>query len=633
MDTSNQDIKAIFDKAFGQKSSKPFIVFGDSKITYGDLKTSVLKFSTYFHHIGINAGERVVFSSKNERFVCLFYLSLIANGITAVYLDPDTGPERAVGIINHCKPEFIALDPRIRDLWNLSHESEGKIVTINPISKKKTFRLITEGPGIPSGLFPEFTEELPETDIPANIEPGSDAYILFTSGTTSAPKGVRISYYALFSHLATLSSVYQIDKDSGIFNNLILSHSDGVVHGPLLALYNTATVYRPFPFSIQRIEDIFDIVYRENITHWIMVPTMAGLIYRFKQNDSDTLKSKHFRYVISCGGKLEALLWQQFEDKFQARIINSYGLTETVTGGLYAGPDDDSHVIGTIGKPVDCEAKVMDEHQQEKAIGEQGEIWMKGSLLMSGYLDAQDATLETVAGEWLKTGDIGFKGKDGCFRITGRKKLVIISGGVNIIPEEVTEVLHSHPAVEEAVTFGIEDVLWGEIVACAVVVNKHSVVSKEELAEYCRKHLEERKVPSQVYFVEGLPHGPSGKVIIQRVKEMVAEIKRKEKETTLDITAFLEIVSQVFQMPLDPLSLELIAEETAAWDSISHLVLIAEMEKRFGIEFTAMEVMNIKVLSDLYSITERKIKAAGSGTESWNKVSGRAAGNLPTDIK
>jgi long-chain acyl-CoA synthetase len=504
---------------------------------------------------------------------------------------------------------FFPNDEPLQENWSLVNTGTGTIVPIQTSTRRGFLQNLLNKEKLQSRLFPNEVWALPETDIPGETDPSGDAYILFTSGTTSEPKGVRISYRALFSHLSTLAKVYKLGKDSKLFNNLMLSHADGIVQGPLLALYNSATLYRPFAFSIQRIEDAFDLIYRECITHWIMVPTMMGLIYQFKQQDTDTLNNGYFRYVISCGGKLEPKLWQQFEDLFKVQIINGYGLTETVTGGLFAGPDDDSHIIGSIGKPVDCEAKIMDDHNQEKSVGEQGEIWMRGSLLMSGYLNAPDTTAGAMAGEWFKTGDLGHLGEDGCFRITGRKKNIIISGGVNISPDEVTELLNAHPNVQEATTFGIEESLWGEIVACAIVVKNQQTLSKEEIIAWCRKNLEEKKVPAKVYFVGELPHGRSGKVMVESVKKLVAGLE-ETNGTDVDRTpVFLEIVSQCLNMTPDRVSLNMVAEETPAWDSISHLMLVAEMEKHFNIEFSPVEVMNIKRLGDLYSTVERKIKS------------------------
>jgi long-chain acyl-CoA synthetase len=608
MNVSSQTVRDTFNKAFSQNSNKSFIVFKETKITYGELRNIIPGYTTYFSQNGIKQGDRVLFSSKDERFLCLFYLALIANGITAVFIDPDCGSERARAIIKHCQSNIIFIDPDIIRNWNLEKDDHLKITQILQENEKRLFQRLISRDKKTTLPFPGCISELYPTNIPEKIDPLADAYILFTSGTTSEPKGVRISYRALFSHLSTLSNVYKTNNNSRFFNNLILSHTDGMTQGPLLALFNSATVYRPFPFSIQRIEDIFDIVFRENITHWVMVPTIMALIYQYKQNDTDTLNNTDFKYVISCAGKLEAKLWQQFEEKFKTRIINGYGLTETVTGGIFAGPDDDSHIIGTLGKPVDCEAKIMGEDNNEKQVGEEGEIWLRGSLLMSGYLNAPEANNEVFADGWLKTGDYGFKGDDGCFRITGRKKLLIISGGINVSPDEVTEVLRSHPSVQDAVTFGLEDDIWGEIVACAIVVKNQATLSIEQVTAYCRLNMEERKVPSKVYFVEQFPYGPSGKVIVQSIKNMISDKQSTDllyNDTQID---FFKIVSGCLRINVENLTMDFAAEDNPEWDSISHLMLITEMEKHFKIEFLPLEVMNVKSLADLYSIIEYKTK-------------------------
>lgn len=604
MNIYSHTVPGIFKKAFTRKGR--FIVFGDSVLTYAELKSHMGRFSSYFRQRGIRQGDRVILASGNERFVCTFYLSLIANGITVVYLDPESGPGRAHAIIDHCKAPFIFVDSATQRNWNLLSTESSEVTIIQSEAGSGVLSKLLNRSRQESTAFPACVDVLPESDLPAAIDPDADAYILFTSGTTSAPKGVRISYRALFSHLDTLTSVYRMNSESRLFNNLILSHADGMVQGPLLALFNMATLFRPFPFTIQKIEDIFDVIYSEKITHWIMVPTMTGLVYQFKKEDKDTLKNKDFQFVISCGGKLEALLWKQFEEKFDTSIINGYGLTETVAGGLFAGPDPESHIIGTIGKPVDCEARIVGEDLHDKKVGEEGEIWLRGPMVMSGYLNAPEANAEVFSGEWLKTGDIGFLGEDGCFRITGRKKLVIISGGINVSPEEVTEVLHSCPAVKDAVTFALDDPLWGDIVASAIVVRENQSLSQDEVVAHCRKHLEENKVPRRIVFVDELPYGRSGKVIISEIRDMVTGMMGQTSPTSGPENSFMSVVSRILQMPEHALALEMAAEDTPEWDSISHLFLIAEMEKQYQIEFSPIEVMNINKLADLFSLVENK---------------------------
>lgn len=608
MNSLKQSIHDIFEQAFAQKPGKPFIVFGDQTITYGDLRLNVEKYTTYFKNLGLKKGDRVLFSSTDEPFVCMFLLSLIANGITLIYLDPEAGSKRTNAIIDHCEPHAIFLDEEQKRKWHLSNDTARPLISISIKSNDNVLDRLLRKKADRTESFPASVNGLKATEIPKNIDPESDAIILFTSGTTSAPKGVRMSYRALFSHMESLTKVYDLNPGSRLYNNLMLSHTDGMTQGPILTLFSRLTLYRPFPFSIQRIEDSFDVVYREKVTHWLMVPTMIALIHQFKQNDRDVLDHQGFRYVISCGGMLEAKIWQDFEDRFKTTIINGYGLTETIAGGLFAGPDDASHKIGTIGKPIDCEAKIVDENGKDLPAGEQGELWIRGSLIMSGYYKAAEATADVFDGDWLKTGDLSYLGLDGCYRIVGRKKSAIVSGGVLIIPEEITEVLNLHPSILESVTFAVEDEIWGEKVACAICTKDQASVQEEEIMDHCRQHLEPRKIPAKVYFIDKLPRGRSGKVMLPSVREMIAQMDCEREPTTDGRSGFLQIVSHSLQIPDEKLNESMIAEETPEWDSIRHLVMIADLENHFNIAFSPVEVMNIKKLSDLSEIVESKLK-------------------------
>jgi len=608
MQSYNPNTHDIFRLAFEQKSNKPFAVFAERTITYGELRKKIGQYASYFHNEGIKKGDRIVFSSTYEPFVCLFSLSLIANGITVVFIDPDGGSKRSNAIIDHCRPHTVFLEEELKRKWHITHTASRNIVTIVPNTGNSVLYKLLRKKEDRNDSFPACVEALPESVLPREIDPESDAFIMFTSGTTSAPKGVRMSHRALFSHMQSLANVYELGSESKLFNNLMLSHTDGMTQGPVLALFTTATLYRPFLFSIQRIEDAFDIIYQRQITHWVIVPTMIALIYQFKQGDDDKLDRKGFKYVISCGGMLEAKLWQDFEDKFQVMIINGYGLTETIAGGLFAGPDEASHIIGTIGIPVDCEAIITDDNGKELPPGEHGELWLRGSLLMSGYLNAPEANQEVFSGDWLKTGDISYKGEDGCYRIVGRKKSVIISGGVNISPEEVTEVLNSHPAVLESVTFPIDDHIWGEKVACAICLKQDASAPEAEIIDYCRQHLEHRKIPSQVYFMDSLPRGRSGKIILPDIMEQIEGMDQDNHTDTHMNSGFLQIVAQSLQIQEDKISMNMLTEDTPEWDSIRHLVLIGDLEKHFNITFTPVEVMNVKKLSDLSGLVENKIR-------------------------
>ena len=197
MNTFSQNIPDIINQAITQHSSKHFIVFGNHTITYGELKSKIGKYTSYFLNKGINKGDRVVFSSKDEKFTCYFYLSLIANGITAILIDSNGGTERSNAIINHCQPHSIFVDEELINKWNLTLTCSKNVIPIIQKNKNSILdKILRKNDQLPES-FPTCTETLAETAIAEYIEPESDAYILYTSGTTSAPKGVRISYRLL----------------------------------------------------------------------------------------------------------------------------------------------------------------------------------------------------------------------------------------------------------------------------------------------------------------------------------------------------------------------------------------------------------------------------------------------------
>ena len=263
MPTYDPDIPGIIRRSLAQKSGKPFIVFDGHTLTYGELGRKVGRYTSYFNRAGIKAGDRIVFSSKDKAFVCCFYLSLLANGITSVFIDPNSGLERAKAIIAHCQPHSVFVDEELMEKWHLASSPARKRIPIVQENRNPVMAALSSPRRHRSESFPADMETMNAAEAARQIDALSDAYILFTSGTTSAPKGVRISYRALFSHLSTLSMVYQLDSHCKILNTLMLSHADGMVQGPLLTLFSHSTLYRPFPFAIQRIEDTFDVIYRE----------------------------------------------------------------------------------------------------------------------------------------------------------------------------------------------------------------------------------------------------------------------------------------------------------------------------------------------------------------------------------
>ncbi|MBU1106859.1 MAG: AMP-binding protein [Candidatus Riflebacteria bacterium] len=591
-----------FDAAEQKFAAKEFAV-AEQSIGYSELCKNVRRLAAIFQQRGVKQGDSVVFSTQDDMLASTIFIALLRCGITAIFLDSETRSLRANHLINLVKPELVILDESIAESWQIA--GKDKIIPIRK-TKKSILNLLLRRK-TQDGSLGGLMENASMAELPAHIDASLVAYVLFTSGTTSDPQGVCITHRALFSHLKTLSRVYGLTPESKILNTLMLSHADGIIQGPVLAFYNAACWFRPFRFRVKHIEDILDTIYRERITHFIAVPTILSLLCQLGNCANNSFDNGAFAMTVSCGAQLEVALWAEFEKKFNNRIVNVYGLTETVAGGIFAGPDDVSHQMGTIGKPVDCEVRIVDENGRDKAPGEQGELLVKSDSLTIGYFKAPEATRGILKDGWLYTGDIAAQTEEGCYKILGRRKAIVISGGINIHPGEVNEVLLTHPSVAESETLGEPDPVWGEHVVSAVSLKAAGSVSEVDLISYCRTHLEEKKVPLAIYILDSLPRGRSGKVQIEALKAAICELKRPEQMKLSSAEAtILEVAATCLKKDVKSLSLDSSEEDLPEWDSLAHLILVAEVERIFSIKLSPAEVIRIKSLRDLLTLCTRK---------------------------
>jgi acyl-CoA synthetase (AMP-forming)/AMP-acid ligase II len=214
------------------------------------------------------------------------------------------------------------------------------------------------------------------------------------------------------------------------------------------------------------------------------------------------------------------------------RFINAFGQTETASTITMLPPDaHDIHEgdadyevkmkrLGSIGKPLaDVEVRIVDEDGKEVAVGENGEIVARGERLMKGYWNRDEATKETLRGGWLYTGDLGYWDEEGYIFLSGRAKDFLKRGGEMIAPEEVEQILMSHPAIDEAAIIGIPDIEWGERVRAIVVIKPGMELAAEEVIEHCRPRMAGFKRPEDVVFIDELPRNPMGKVLKRVLRE------------------------------------------------------------------------------------------------------------------
>jgi long-chain acyl-CoA synthetase len=595
---------------------KPFLL-GARKLSYGAFLDQVMRTRGLFNRLGLEQGDRVALASADEAVVATLYGACLLEGIVAVVIDPAASASEATVLLAKARVAAAFVDRALMDRAKMLSREDGPILV--PVggsgSERTGFGLLIRkkpGPEDTAGLYPATlkTEDrvTGRLDIPAD----SGALILFTSGTTSTPKGVELTHRNLAAQLRTFQQHYGIDANSRIANHLPLHHTDGLNQGPLLALASGATWIWPPSVTMQNLGAMLDLIYRDRGTFLVTVPTVLAMMMRLPESYDDGFTSPDFRFIISSAGYLDERLWRDVESRFMTMVVNSYGLTETVCETHYCGPSEATRRVGTIGKPVDCEARIVDADGREVGEDELGELQVRGANVMRGYFEDPEATGEVFRGTWLMTGDLATRDSDGFYRIVGRKKNVIIRGGINVYPDDVTAVLLGLGGLAAAVTVGLRDDVLGErVVSCVVPRDLANAPSVDEILAHCRAELAPEKHPNGVLVVEALPYGPSGKIELAKVRAMVeqheaggvslADSKQSPREKVLAIAA------AIFQQPMSALSAESSDGTTQGWDSLSSLEFIMTLERQFDFKMDPRDVMNFRSLGDAMRIVEQSV--------------------------
>jgi long-chain acyl-CoA synthetase len=319
-----------------ETANRAWITTDTREVTFGALAERIGRVAALVRKLGLKVGDRAVIATADDCEASLLFVAMVCNGITVVQLDPLIARERAQSLTRKADPALVVADEALAARWGLAELGPQVIEIAPPAARAGLFGgLMKAKPA--SGLLALLDSLSPEAP-PASIPPETLAYILFTSGTTKEPKGVCISHRALFAHLETLSRTYGYSEKSRILNTLMLSHADGMIQGPMIAFFNAAGLFRPVKFEITTMERLLDSVFQQRITHMIAVPTMLSLMVRLSEHQDEAFEGGDFQLLVSCGAALEPSLWEAFEAKFKVRIINVYGLTETVVGGVFAGP-------------------------------------------------------------------------------------------------------------------------------------------------------------------------------------------------------------------------------------------------------------------------------------------------------
>ncbi len=333
------------------------------------------------------------------------------------------------------------------------------------------------------------------------------ALFLHTSGTTSRPKGVPLRHLNLMRSISNIKNTYQLTPEDSSLIVMPLFHVHGLIGACLSTLNSGGTVVVPPRFSASA---FWEQQRSSNATWYSAVPTIHQIL--LTRADADEAPHTSFRFIRSCSAALAPTVFDDLENRFGAPVLEAYGMTEASHQMSSSPMPPGDRFPGTVGTATGVEIAILNDEKTGAlaSAGELGEVVIKGENVMWGYHNNEDANTEAFVNGWFRTGDQGFLDDAGYLTLTGRLKELINRGGEKISPLEVDAALLEHPAVAEAVCFGVADEKYGECVQAAVVLNGDC--NEHEIQTFCRERIADFKVPDVIYFAEELPRTATGKI-------------------------------------------------------------------------------------------------------------------------
>lgn len=492
--------KLILDKP-GQDAGKPALIFEGKAYTRNDLQDMVNRYSKLLSWLGVKKQDRVAIQLPKCMEFIFLHLAALSLGAVSLPLNPAYNQEEVAYFLENSGSRILFVDDEIIQSGQYNLEN------------KSGLRVVIRGTEGANGLVPLLKEA--QRLRPGSINtyptgPNDTALLCYTSGTTGRPKGAMITHRNLVSNTLALQKIWKWTENDVLLHVLPIFHIHGLcvaLHGGLNA-GSTVILHERFDpqESLTAIEEM-------KVTMFMAVPT---IYYRFLQawrTSKNDLSS--MRVFISGSAPLSKELFEEFWSATGFRMIERYGMTETqmITSNPY---EADKRIPGSVGYPLPgVQIRLVSEAGNDVRPGEIGEVCIKGENVFKGYWQMPEKTRNSFFGEWFRSGDLGYLDEKDQMRLylVGRSKELIISGGFNVYPKEVEDVLCQHESVREAAVIGISDREYGEKVAAAIVLKKDGhPVTNEEVITFCKKRLVNYKCPKKVIILSALPRNAMGKV-------------------------------------------------------------------------------------------------------------------------
>ncbi len=453
--------------------------------TYGTLEEEVRGLAGRLSGLGVGRGSRVSLVVPDGPDFVRLLLAITTLGATAAPLNPAYKHDEFAFHLDDLQPDLLLLPAG--DCREAREAASDAVRVVDVASSQ-----------LVAGRETPFEEATPD-DV---------ALLLHTSGTTSRPKQVPLLQRNLAASATTIADHYRLCPADVSYCAMPLFHVHGLVASTLGALAGGGSVVVPQRLAPRA---FWEQARREGVTWYSAGPTLHTMLIERMDGEGPP---RTLRFARSCSSALSPALMARLEEALGVPVLEAYGMTEA-SHQMTSNPlPPGKRVPGSVGVATGTEIRIRD-----------GEVLIRGSGVTPGYLNNPEANAESFVDGWFRTGDSGSLDEDGYLWLTGRIKELILRGGENISPYEIEAVLLAHPAVADAVCFGIADEKYGERVGAAVQLA--SEATERELVAHCRERLAAFKIPETVYLVERIPRTSTGKVQRRRMAALLADADRR----------------------------------------------------------------------------------------------------------
>jgi long-chain acyl-CoA synthetase len=486
----------VLDQTVARQPQKTAIIAKEEELTFAALNQRVHALAGQLQKTGVKHGERVGVLLPNCAAIPLSYFGTQRIGAVTVILDARLKGKELQGVLCDADLRLLIVHRQLlAEVQEVFKEMAAVALWIVGGEGAESFE---KRYAAPATVAP-----------PAHLDADDDALILYTSGTTGEPKGVVLSYRNLAQYPMVMEKMGITDASTMRGCILPMSH----IVGPVVCNELAQRGYTLVIFDQINPVSLLEGIQRHRVTVFESVPIVFQLLLGVKNLASYDTRS--VKIAAMMGTSIPLPLLRAFQTaQPHIKVIQGYGLTETSPMITEVEPEKAESKMGSIGRAVPgVEVKIVDESGQEVAVGEPGEIITRGPHVMKGYFRNAAATAERIRDGWLYTGDVGKREADGYFYHLGRRDHMIITGGLNVYPAEVENMIYSYPGVQETIVFAIPDSKRGQVLGAAVVARPGSQVSERELLVFLRANLANFKVPDRIVVRESLPRTSSGKTI------------------------------------------------------------------------------------------------------------------------